>query len=148
MARWSHHLISLLDSFLLYFLLHMWMYNKKKHWESHSMGISIVFPQSECEGQCYVHAHMCYDPDTSHFFFPHDSLPYTCRDPHDSYWLRTHDSLLTNRSIWHHYWRHYDAHWLMLTHYIRHSWLIPRIWILGSHHMFVQHKHPVLVYKP
>src|SRR6266702_271953 len=27
----------------------------------------------------------CYDLDTFHFLFSHDSLPYTCRDPHDSY---------------------------------------------------------------
>jgi len=27
----------------------------------------------------------CYDSDTFHFLFSHDSLPYTCRNLHDSF---------------------------------------------------------------
>ena len=34
----------------------------------------------------------CYDPDTFHFLFPHDSLPYMCRSPmtHTDSGLMTH----------------------------------------------------------
>ena len=105
-------------------------------------------PPVNCPNPARSEFPQCYDPDMLHFLFPTWLITLHVPEPPwliltQNSWLTTYESFHMTSSL--------TSLWRTLTHAYSlptSSWLIPRIRILGSHHMFVQHKHLVTVYKP